>query len=128
MSEQSSEQNVDKINQTPASVSEAATDKAFLNTLRQSIDAVDCEIQTLINNRAKLAQQVATVKKNHVANSPDAEKTNPIFYRPEREAQVLKAVMERNTGPIADDKMARLFREIMSVCLDLEAPQRIAFL
>ena len=97
MSEQSPEQNVDKINQTPASVSEAATDKAFLNTLRQSIDAVDCEIQTLINNRAKLAQQVATVKKNHVANSPDAEKTNPIFYRPEREAQVLKAVMERNT-------------------------------
>ena len=128
MSEQSPEQNVDKINQTPASVSEAATDKAFLNTLRQSIDAVDCEIQTLINNRAKLAQQVATVKKNHVANSPDAEKTNPIFYRPEREAQVLKAVMERNTGPIADEKMARLFREIMSVCLDLEAPQRIAFL
>ncbi len=128
MSEQSPEQNVDNLNQTPASVDGAATDKAFLNTLRQSIDAVDCEIQTLINNRAKLAQQVATVKKDHVANSPDAEKTNPIFYRPEREAQVLKAVMERNTGPIADEKMARLFREIMSVCLDLEAPQRIAFL
>ncbi|WP_352340325.1 chorismate mutase, partial [Psychrobacter sp. 16-MNA-CIBAN-0192] len=54
--------------------------------------------------------------------------SNPIFYRPEREAQVLKAVMARNTGPIADEKMARLFREIMSVCLDLEAPQRIAFL
>ena len=128
MSEQSPEQNVDNLNKTPASVDGAATDKAFLNTLRQSIDAVDCEIQTLINNRAKLAQQVATVKKDHVANSPDAEKTNPIFYRPEREAQVLKAVMERNTGPIADEKMARLFREIMSVCLDLEAPQRIAFL
>ena len=128
MSEQSPEQNVDNLNQTPASVDGAATDKAFLNTLRQSIDAVDCEIQTLINNRAKLAQQVATVKKDHVANSPDAEKTNPIFYRPEREAQVLKAVMERNTGPIADEKMARLFREIMSVCLDLEAPQRMALL
>ena len=106
MSEQSPEQNLDNLNQTPASVDEAATDKAFLNTLRQSIDAVDCEIQTLINNRAKLAQQVATVKKDHVANSSDAEKTNPIFYRPEREAQVLKAVMERNTGPIADEKMA----------------------
>ena len=128
MSEQSPKQYVDNLNQTPASVDGAATDKEFLNTLRQSIDAVDCEIQTLINNRAKLAQQVAMVKKDHVANSPDAEKANPIFYRPEREAQVLKAVMERNTGPIADEKMARLFREIMSVCLDLEAPQRIAFL
>lgn len=59
----SHQKNVDNLNQTPVSVDEAATDKAFLNTLRQSIDAVDCEIQTLINNRAKLAQQVATVKR-----------------------------------------------------------------
>ncbi|WP_416384047.1 prephenate dehydratase [Psychrobacter sp. TAE2020] len=100
----------------------------FLNRLRQDIDAVDCEIHTLINDRAKLAQQVATVKKSQVANSDDPSARDPIFYRPEREAQVLKAVMARNIGPIADEKMARLFREIMSVCLDLEAPQRIAFL
>ena len=113
MSEQSAEQNNDNLNQTTASISATATDKEFLNTLRGSIDAVDCEIQTLINNRAKLAQQVASVKKNHIANDPAAENTNPIFYRPEREAQVLKAVMARNEGPIADEKMARLFREIM---------------
>ena len=128
MSEQSAEQNMDNVNQVPHDVSDTSSEQAFLNQLRQDIDAVDCEIQTLINNRAKLAQQVAVVKKNHVANSPTAPSTNPIFYRPEREAQVLKAVMTRNTGPIADEKMARLFREIMSVCLDLEAPQRIAFL
>lgn len=125
MSEQSPEQNMDNLNQTTAGASVTATEKEFLDNIRQNIDAVDCEIQTLINNRAKLAQQVATVKKNHIATD---DTSNPIFYRPEREAQVLKAVMERNTGPIADEKMARLFREIMSVCLDLEAPQRIAFL
>jgi chorismate mutase/prephenate dehydratase len=131
MSEQSSAQKIDNPKSATTAVSVSATDQAFLNQLRQGIDAVDCEIQTLINDRAKLAQQVATVKKNHVANSATpATKaaSNPIFYRPEREAQVLKAVMARNTGPIADEKMARLFREIMSVCLDLEAPQRIAFL
>ncbi|MGA4438789.1 prephenate dehydratase [Psychrobacter pocilloporae] len=125
MSEQSPEQTMDNLNQTAAGASDAATEKEFLDNIRQNIDAVDCEIQTLINNRAKLAQQVAVIKKNHTAAD---DNTNPIFYRPEREAQVLKAVMERNTGPIADEKMARLFREIMSVCLDLEAPQRIAFL
>ncbi|WP_201594477.1 prephenate dehydratase [Psychrobacter vallis] len=125
MSEQSSERNMDNLNQT---IGDTATEKEFLDNIRQSIDAVDCEIQTLINNRAKLAQQVAAVKKNHTANHATANNSNPIFYRPEREAQVLKAVMARNTGPIADEKMARLFREIMSVCLDLEAPQRIAFL
>lgn len=128
MSEQSAKQNTNNVNKTTSESSDIATDKAFLNQLRQSIDAVDCEIHTLINDRAKLAQQVATVKKDHVASDSASNKNNPIFYRPEREAQVLKAVMERNTGPISDEKMARLFREIMSVCLDLEAPQRIAFL
>ena len=125
MSEQSPEQTMDNLNQTTTGASDTATEKEFLDNIRQNIDAVDCEIQTLINNRAKLAQQVAMVKKNHTAAD---DNSNPIFYRPEREAQVLKAVMERNAGPIADEKMARLFREIMSVCLDLEAPQRIAFL
>ena len=125
MSEQSPEQTMDNLNQTTTGASDIATEKEFLDSIRQNIDAVDCEIQTLINNRAKLAQQVAMVKKNHTAAD---DSSNPIFYRPEREAQVLKAVMERNAGPIADEKMARLFREIMSVCLDLEAPQRIAFL
>lgn len=128
MSEQSSEQNKHHLNPTAVSVSDTSTDQELLNHLRQNIDTVDCEIQTLINNRAKLAQQVAIVKKEQVANSGNPAERNPIFYRPEREAQVLKAVMARNTGPIADEKMARLFREIMSVCLDLEAPQRIAFL
>ncbi len=126
MSEQSAEQNMD--NSTPKGASDSATDQVFLSRLRENIDAVDSEIQTLINNRAKLAQQVAIVKKEYAANSDNAAEQNPIFYRPEREAQVLKAVMARNTGPIDDEKMARLFREIMSVCLDLEAPQRIAFL
>ncbi|MEZ7517520.1 MULTISPECIES: prephenate dehydratase [Psychrobacter] len=125
MNEQSPEQTMDNLNQTTTGASDTATEKEFLDNIRQNIDAVDCEIQTLINNRAKLAQQVAMVKKNHTAAD---DNSNPIFYRPEREAQVLKAVMERNAGPIADEKMARLFREIMSVCLDLEAPQRIAFL
>lgn len=91
-----------------------------IQNLRAAIDGIDEKIQTLINERAALAQKVAIAKKDH--------EDHPIFYRPEREAQVLKAVIERNKGPIAADKMARLFREIMSVCLDLEAPQKIAFL
>lgn len=91
-----------------------------LNELRQQIDTLDKKIQQLLNERATVAGEVAVAKKE--------QEDHPIFYRPEREAQVLKAVMERNEGPIADDKMARLFREIMSVCLDLEAPQIIAYL
>ena len=88
--------------------------------IREDIDSVDMQIQQLINRRAKLAEAVAKAK--------FAAEENPLFYRPEREAQVLRNVMERNEGPLSDATMARLFREIMSACLALEAPQSIAFL
>lgn len=91
-----------------------------IESYRKQIDEIDEQIQALINRRAKVAQAVAVVKKNH--------ENHPIFYRPEREAKVLKSVMARNEGPISGEKMARLFREIMSVCLELEEPQRVAFL
>ncbi|MFB2579561.1 prephenate dehydratase [Acinetobacter sp. c2-A9] len=91
-----------------------------LADIRGQIDAVDEQIQQLINQRASLAEAVAKSKL--------LAETNPIFYRPEREAQVLRQVMARNQGPLSDETMARLFREIMSACLALEAPQSIAFL
>lgn len=95
-------------------------DAVAIRGLRDKIDQIDEQIQTLINERASIAQQVAITKKNH--------EDDPIFYRPEREAQVLKAVMERNAGPLSGEKMVKLFREIMSVCLELEAPQKVAYL
>lgn len=93
-----------------------------LAALRQQIDDLDQQIQRLLNQRARCAQQVAEVKQ-HAQGAESA-----IFYRPEREAQVLRRVMERNEGPLPDKEMARLFREIMSVCLALEQPMRVAFL
>ncbi|GAA5125273.1 prephenate dehydratase [Alloalcanivorax gelatiniphagus] len=91
-----------------------------LNALRDQIDALDQQLQDLLNKRADLAHQVAEVKR--------AEDPEPVFYRPEREAQVLRRIKERNAGPIGAEEMARLFREVMSVCLALEQPMRVAFL
>ncbi|MGI9276980.1 MAG: prephenate dehydratase [Endozoicomonas sp.] len=88
--------------------------------LRKKIDKLDREILELISARANCAQKVAQVKQKE---DPDA-----VFYRPEREAQVLRKVMERNGGPLDDEEMARLFREIMSACLALEEPVKVAFL
>lgn len=87
--------------------------------LRERIDAVDEQIQALLTERAKLAQAVAQSKSKSEDNH---------FYRAEREAQVLHTVMERNSGPLSDEEMARLFREIMSACLALEQVMKIAFL
>lgn len=90
-----------------------------LKQLRIQIDELDRKILELISERAKCAQEVAQVKQESGSNN---------FYRPEREAQVLRSVLELNQGPLADEEMARLFREIMSACLALESRQTIAFL
>lgn len=95
--------------------------EAALLELRNQIDSLDQQIQSLINHRAACAQQVAEVKQRFSQQLP------AIFYRPEREAQVLRRVMERNQGPLSDQDMARIFREIMSVCLALEQPMQVAY-
>ena len=94
--------------------------KDKLNGLRQQIDGLDHKILELISERARCAQEVAQVK---TEADPSA-----VFYRPEREAQVLRKIMEENQGPLNDEEMARLFREIMSACLALEEPIKVAFL
>ncbi|HEY8569040.1 prephenate dehydratase [Microbulbifer sp.] len=88
--------------------------------LRNRIDSIDSEIARLISERANCALEVAEVKKS---NGEDA-----LYYRPEREAQVLRRAMERNPGPLTNEEMARLFREIMSACLALEEPIKVAYL
>ncbi|MBT4838193.1 MAG: prephenate dehydratase [Methylococcales bacterium] len=91
-----------------------------LESLRNQIDQIDSDVHALINQRATLAQKVATIKK--------ASGEQFSFYRPEREAQVLRAIKSRNNGPLHDEEVARIFREIMSACLALEQPLNVAFL
>lgn len=99
------------------------TDEAKeLLALRTQIDELDQTIQQLINQRAACAQRVAEVKQA-AAGGEEVQ-----YYRPEREAQVLRSVMERNQGPLPAEDMAKLFREIMSCCLALEKPMQVAFL
>jgi len=50
------------------------------------------------------------------------------FFRPDRVAQVLEKIQANNPGPLKDQHVASIWREIMSACLALEAPQRVAVL
>jgi chorismate mutase/prephenate dehydratase len=86
-----------------------------LQRLRDSIDRVDEKILEALNERAKLARAVGSLKVGQA-------------YRPEREAQVLTRMKERNPGPLAGETVALLFREIMSACLALERPITVAYL
>jgi len=103
-------------------MAKAAKDKAAtpdLAEMRKRIDEVDRQIQSLINERARYAQQVGISKGALAAVD---------YYRPEREAEVLRAVLERNEGPLRNEEMLRLFREIMSACLAQQEPLKIAYL
>ena len=97
-------------------------EKKELVEIRDRIDAIDVELRQLLNQRAAAAMQVAQIK------AQDAGDESPVYYRPEREAQILARLKAENTGPLSDDNMARLFREIISCCLALEQPLSIAYL
>jgi chorismate mutase/prephenate dehydratase len=97
-----------------------ATAIADLSALRARIDSVDQRLHALINERARLAQQ-AGISKHKDGHTVD-------FYRPEREAEVLRMALDRNRGPLRNEEIVRLFREIMSACLAQEEPLKVAFL
>lgn len=96
------------------------SEKKALQAVREQIDKVDKQLQDLLNERTALAHQVAEIKQQ------SGEQAD--FYRPEREAMILRQVMARNNGPLSDLEMARLFREIMSACLAAEKPLQVAYL
>lgn len=91
-----------------------------LGDVRKEIDHLDEQIQQLISERARLAFRVRETKED--------SKGAVDYFRPEREAQVLRAVLERNRGPLSDSEMLRLFREIMSACLAQQEPLKVAYL
>jgi chorismate mutase / prephenate dehydratase len=103
-----------------AAAKSTASPPVDLEKVRRQIDAIDEKIHALINDRARLAQQVG-ISKTREGKTVD-------FYRPEREAQVLRMARERNRGPLRDEEILRLFREIMSACLAQQEPLKVAFL
>ena len=86
--------------------------------LRVAIDAVDQQLLKLLNERAALANEVGDIKRLEGSQ----------VFRPEREAQVIHTLQQDNLGPLKDASIANIWREIMSACRALEAPQRVAYL
>jgi chorismate mutase/prephenate dehydratase len=91
-----------------------------LGDVRARIDGIDRQIQELIAERAGWAHQVGKAK--------GPLKAAVDYYRPERESQVLRMVIDRNAGPLADEVLVRLFREIMSACLAQQEPLKVGYL
>lgn len=91
-----------------------ASEQDELGKLRSRIDALDGEVLRLLSERAQLAHRIGEIKQGNI-------------YRPEREAQVLRRIAAENSGPLPEASVRQIFREIMSACLALEQPLKIAY-
>mgnify|MGYP000989447978 FL=1 len=91
-----------------------------LGVVRDEIDSIDGQLLELLNKRARCAQKVGEIKAKHGEAG--------FIYRPEREAQVLRRIQDINPGPLSNENVTWLFREVMSTCLSLEQPLSVAFL
>jgi chorismate mutase/prephenate dehydratase len=89
-----------------------------LGALRVQIDSLDQQLLSLLNQRAHVAEQVGDIKRKE--GSP--------FFRPDRVAQVIEKIQKANQGPLQNQHVGAIWREIMSACLALETPQRVAVL
>ncbi len=99
---------------------EGSATRPDLGEVRARIDGIDRSIQALIAERAQWAQQVGKAK--------GPLKAAIDYYRPEREAQVLRMVVDRNHGPLTDEVLVRVFREVMSACLAQQEPLKVGYL
>ena len=89
--------------------------------IRDCIDSIDNQMLELLSKRAECAEQVAVAKR-------EAGETDLWFYRPEREAQILQRMSENNKGPLANERITAIYREVISSCLALEQSIKVAFL
>jgi chorismate mutase/prephenate dehydratase len=117
---QSSKALVSKATESKATLSKGKASAPNLTDVRSRIDGIDRNIQELIAERAGWAQQVGKAK--------GPLKAAVDYYRPERESQVLRMVIDRNHGPLADEVLVHVFREIMSACLAQQEPLKIGYL
>ncbi|MCC6631948.1 MAG: prephenate dehydratase [Gammaproteobacteria bacterium] len=110
-----------KSSKPKAGAAKASAPKGDISAIRGQIDSVDEQLHMLINRRAELARAVG-ISKHASGHLVD-------FYRPEREAEVLRMALARNrNGALRDEEVLRLFREIMSACLAQEKPLKVAYL
>ena len=89
-----------------------------LKSLRRAIDSIDSKILKLLNERASLTLKIGGIK----------SKRSESIYVPNRESEVYKRLVDNNKGPLSNESIHAIYREVMSSALSLEKPLTIAYL
>jgi len=90
-------------------------EKDKLTTIRNEIDEVDKDLIELLNKRATLAKKTTALKQNMV-------------FDPTREKKILKKIKLKNIGPMANKGLEQIYREILSVCREIQTPVQVSYL
>ncbi len=90
----------------------------ILDGLRKQIDGIDRKILELINERGNIALKVSEHKK----------KNSLRIYDPSREKEIEKKLVELNSGPVTDDHIISIFRQVISGCRSLQGPTKVGYL
>ncbi|OHB37389.1 MAG: chorismate mutase, partial [Planctomycetes bacterium GWA2_50_13] len=90
----------------------------MLESLRKQIDDLDSKIVKLLNDRAGIAQRIGEVKRQ----------TSTEVYHPNREQQVYERVLSENKGPLPNDSLMAIYRELMAGSRALEKPLKVSYL
>jgi len=89
-----------------------------IKNIRKKIDSIDLGIIKSLNKRASLSKRIGEIKR----------KLNKRVYAPEREKEIIKRIKGLNKGPISNNSLTSIYREIMSSSFSLEKPLNIAYL
>ena len=89
-----------------------------IEQLRAKIDSIDDQVMDLLNERARVVLDVGRLKLG----------SNMEFHVPGRERQIYERLLNSNPGPFPSDALRSIYREIISACLALESPMKVAFL
>src|SRR5229473_8287516 len=85
---------------------------------RKAIDKLDGQIVKLLNERTKHVLAIGEIK----------IKAGEEIYAPHRERAVLQRICRRNPGPMSNESLRAVYREVMSSALSLEKSMTIAYL
>lgn len=92
--------------------------EGMLESLRKQIDDLDSKMVKLLNDRTKIVQRIGELKRQ----------TSAEVYHPNREQQVYERIVSENTGPLPDDTLRSIYRELMAGSRALERPLKVSYL
>lgn len=98
--------------------SAASGNEARLSEIRQAIDAIDQQLLTILNHRAGLSLEVGQLKRDQ----------QDMIFKPFREKEVMARLVNANPGPLPEDHLRTIYREILSSSRRLQRPQTIVYL